>query len=200
MMTLLGLAAIGIACGLLLARGGRSRPANPAAPSPAATAPPDWRAAASEGPTMRQAVDAMAHHASLLRQASDAWLVQANQWVREPQTFRANVLRAQAMATVIDDECWTVVNHVRELERQRDGAAVFDLRRDRAHALADWADALQARMRARLDAAAAAQGLDPAALLEAALRRASAPSADAVQQLAQRHADVAPLSLEEVVA
>lgn len=198
-MTLLGLVAIGIACGFWLARGGRSRPANPAAPTPAATPPPDWRDAASDGPTMRQAVDAMAHHASLLRQISDAWLVQANQWVREPQTFRANVLRAQAMATLIDDECWTVVTEVRELERQRDGAAVFDARRGRAHALADWADALQARLRARLDAVAADKGLDPAALLETALRRASAPSADAARQLTQRHADAPALTLRDVV-
>ena len=199
-MTLLGLVAIGIACGFWLARGGRARPANLAAPPPAATPPPDWRAAASEGPTMRQAVDAMAHHASLLRQASDAWLVQANQWVREPQTFRANVLRAQAMATLIDAECWSVVTEVRELERQRDGAAVFDLRRDRAHALADWADALQGRLRARLDAVAADQGLDPAGLLEAALRRAAVPSVESVQHLAQPHADAPTLTLKEVVA
>lgn len=102
------------------------------------------------------------------------------------------------MATLIDDECWTVVTEVRELERQRDGAAVFDQRRDRAHGLADWADALHTRLRARLDAVADNRGLDPAALLETALRRASAPSADAVRQLAQRHAD-APALLREVV-
>jgi hypothetical protein len=148
---------------------------------------------------MRQAVDAMAHHASLLRQASDAWLVQANQWVREPQTFRANLLRAQSMATLIDDECWTVVTEVRELERQRDGAAVFDQRRDRAHALADWADALQARLRGRLDGVAVDQGSDPAALLEAALPRTAAPSVESVQRLAQRHAEAPALTLKEVL-
>lgn len=137
-----------------------------------ATAPgTDWRVSRDESPTMRQAIAVMSGHADALQQLGDGWLVSANLKVREHATFRANVLHAQSLKVLINDECAALVTELRDLEHKRDSAALFDLRREHALALADWASVLNRALREHLQTLAGERGLDMSELLDAAAKR-----------------------------
>jgi hypothetical protein len=165
----------------------------------AARPTPDWRLARDEGPTLRQAVEVMEGHADVLRQLGDGWLVAANQKVREPGTFRANVLHARSLKMLIEDECCALVSELRDLEHKRDSVGVFDVRREQAHALADWAGVLNAAIRDRLQTLSSNQGLEMGDLLDAASKRGGRMDGATIDQWLPRFSEGAALQLKEVV-
>jgi len=160
---------------------------------------PDWRLARDEGLTLRQAVEVMEGHADVLRRLGDGWLVAANQKVREPGTFRTNVLHAQSLKTLIDDECSALVSELRDLEHKRDSVGVFDVRREQAHALADWAGVLNASIRDRLQTLSSNQKLEMSDLLDAASKRGGTMDSATIDQWLPRFSEGAALQLKEVV-
>ncbi|HEY4293758.1 hypothetical protein [Luteibacter sp.] len=173
MLTILALV-VGVVVLIAALRRRNRRPAEHAgAPLVVGAAAPgtDWRVSRDESPTMRQAIAVMSGHADVLQQLGDGWLVSANLKVREPATFRANVLHAQSLKVLINDECAALVTELRDLEHKRDSAALFDVRREQAHALADWAGVLNRALRDRLQALATERGLDMSALLDAAAKQ-----------------------------
>lgn len=197
MMLVLGLAALGAAGVFALVRRTPSPPARPAAPRSRPLGA--WRTARSESLTLEQAVAEMTHHADLLQQLADAWLVSANQWTTAPAIFRANVDRASSMARAIEDDALETVDTLRHLERLRDGAARFDQTRDQAHSLADQADTAVALMRDRLGALASVQGLDASQLQRQAKTVAHRVDAPAVEQRLAAHSSLESWTLPEML-
>ncbi|MDR6935349.1 hypothetical protein [Luteibacter sp. 3190] len=199
MMTWLGLLAGGGALVVALCRRSPRPRAELARPTPTQVARPDWRSARTETNTLTIAVDAMAHHTSMLQQLSDAWLLSANLWESDPAAFRRKVQHAREMALALEDECRQVVEELRALERLRDGAAAFEVQRIQATTLAEQAEAATAALRAQVNRLAEARGLDPRAPFDA--RASSVPTIDAarVTRLMPLAADGRMISLAELL-
>lgn len=182
---------------LFRAKGGAPS-ANRAPPS--APPPPTmgWRGAKAESATLRHAVEPMEHHASLLAQLADAWLLAANVQVTDVEQFHANVRRSREFAGLIDEPAHAVVAEVRHLEHLRDRAAWFDARKAAASQFADAVDRLEHQLRARLDALTAERGPDVSALRMDAARRVNAPERTQVNAWLEPAPAVA-LSLKDLV-
>lgn len=163
---------------------------------PAATL--GWRAAKAESATLRHAVDPMEHHASLLAQLADSWLLAANVQVTEVAQFHANVRRSREFAGLIDEPATAVVDEVRHLEHLRDRAGWFDARKAAASQFADAVDHLEHQLRAHLDALTAERGLDASALRTDAARKDVAPERTQVNAWLEPAPAVA-LSLKDLV-
>lgn len=144
----------------------------PSAPPPATMG---WRGAKAESATLRHAVEPMEHHASLLAQLADAWLLAANVQVTEVAQFHANVRRSREFAGLIDEPATAVVAEVRQLEQLRDRAGWFDARKAAASQFADAVDRLEHQLRARLDSLTAERSLDASALRMDAAQNVAAP-------------------------
>ncbi|MET4675953.1 MULTISPECIES: hypothetical protein [unclassified Luteibacter] len=198
MMLVLGLAALGAAGVFAVVRRTPSPPARPAAARPRPLGA--WRAAASESPTLRLAVDAMHSHTDLIRQMADGWLLSANQNVREPDTFCANVQRSEELAGRLEDECIAVIAELRELEQKRDRVGLYDLRREQALQVATWADSVNRVLRARVVELAQTQGVRPEDLITAGAKTASPVTMAKVEALMTRPADRGPPSLKDLLA
>jgi hypothetical protein len=201
MLTIVGLVVgVVVLAGALKRLSRRNRMSATASPvTGAARSTPDWRLARDEGPTLRQAVEVMEGHADVLRQLGDGWLVAANQKVREPGTFRANVLHARSLRTLIEDECVALISELRDLEHKRDSVGVFDVRREQAHALADWAAVLNAGLRERLQTLANERGLEMNNLLSDAAKQGGRLDGATVDQWLPRFSEGGELRLNEVV-
>lgn len=201
MLTIVGLVVgVVVLAGALKRLSRRNRVNATASPvTGAARSTPDWRLARDEGPTLRQAVEVMEGHAGVLRQLGDGWLVAANQKVREAGTFRANVQHAQSLRTLIDDECVALISELRDLEHKRDSVGVFDVRREQAHALADWAGVLNAGLRERLQTLANERGLEMNDLLSDAAKQGGKLEGATVDQWLPRFSEGGELRLKEAV-